>query len=149
MMMTGPGGTGKTHVVKTLAHLMSAFGCGHLIRFLAPTGTAAALINGTTLHSGFGIDIKKKKNTCDSNQPGVLINIKNKASMRREWKDVLFVLIDEVSMVSQQLLAEIDYSLRYAKENKQEWFGGMNIIFAGDFCQFPPRGWFSFIFTYI
>ncbi|KDQ05683.1 hypothetical protein BOTBODRAFT_89418, partial [Botryobasidium botryosum FD-172 SS1] len=51
MFMTGPGGTGKTHVVKALQALMSLYGCSHCIRFLAPTGTAAALIDGTTIHS--------------------------------------------------------------------------------------------------
>ncbi|KAF9779877.1 hypothetical protein BJ322DRAFT_975897, partial [Thelephora terrestris] len=27
-----------------------------------------------------------------------------------------------------------------AKENENEWFGGINIIFAGDFYQYPPVG---------
>jgi hypothetical protein len=141
MMMTGPGGTGKTYVVRTLARLMSAFNCGHLIRFLAPTGSAVALIDGMTVHTGFGINFKSTKNTHHKgNSMTVRINIRNREGLRCEWKHVQFVLIDEVSMVSQQLLAEIDHALRYAKENKDEYFGGVNMIFAGDFCQFPPVG---------
>lgn len=40
MLMTGPGGTGKTHVVKAVHSVMTHYGCGHMIRYLAPTGSA-------------------------------------------------------------------------------------------------------------
>ncbi|THU90073.1 hypothetical protein K435DRAFT_615045, partial [Dendrothele bispora CBS 962.96] len=55
MILTGPGGTGKTHVVKAVKHVMKLYGQDHRIRFLAPTGKAAALIDGTTIHKGLGI----------------------------------------------------------------------------------------------
>ncbi|KIJ09416.1 hypothetical protein PAXINDRAFT_41554, partial [Paxillus involutus ATCC 200175] len=49
MLMTGPGGTGKMHVVKAVHSVMDHYGCAHMIRFLAPTGSVAALINGMTV----------------------------------------------------------------------------------------------------
>lgn len=49
-------------------------------------------------------------------------------------------MIDEVSLVSLQLLAEIDHALHYAKEKPDLWFGGVAVIFAGDFYQFLPVG---------
>ncbi|KIK25517.1 hypothetical protein PISMIDRAFT_48377, partial [Pisolithus microcarpus 441] len=49
MLMTGPGGTGKTHIVKAVHSVMNHYGCGHIIRYLAPTGSAAALIDGMTV----------------------------------------------------------------------------------------------------
>ncbi|KAG2336236.1 hypothetical protein BDR05DRAFT_896975, partial [Suillus weaverae] len=55
MLMTGPGGTGKTHIVKAVQSVMQHYGCTHLIRFLAPTGSAAALIEGMTVHKGLGL----------------------------------------------------------------------------------------------
>ncbi|KAG1779378.1 hypothetical protein EV702DRAFT_923351, partial [Suillus placidus] len=58
MLMTGPGGTGKTHVVKAVRAVMEYYGYDHIIRFLAPTGSAAALIDGITVHKGLGIKIK-------------------------------------------------------------------------------------------
>jgi hypothetical protein len=45
-----------------------------------------------------------------------------------------------VSLVGLQLLAEIDHALRYAKEKPDVWFGGIVVIFAGDFYQFLPVG---------
>ena len=55
MLLTGQGGTGKTHVVGDLNKLMSAYGCEYHIHFLAPTGGIATIINGMTVHKGLGI----------------------------------------------------------------------------------------------
>jgi chromosomal replication initiation ATPase DnaA len=60
LLLTGPGGTGKTHVVKGLREVMAAYGCEHKIWFFAPTGSAAALIDGMTIHKGLGIKINAK-----------------------------------------------------------------------------------------
>jgi len=51
---------------------------------------------------------------------------------------VKVIFIDKISLVSQQLICEIDHALRYATEWPDEWFGGVCVIFAGDFCQYPP-----------
>ncbi|KAE9384724.1 hypothetical protein BT96DRAFT_744223, partial [Gymnopus androsaceus JB14] len=55
LFLSSPGGTGKTHVVKAVKEVLRYFGLDHTIRFVAPTGTAANLIDGTTIHSGLGI----------------------------------------------------------------------------------------------
>ncbi|KAE9397895.1 hypothetical protein BT96DRAFT_750336, partial [Gymnopus androsaceus JB14] len=55
MFLTDPGGTGKSHVVRAVHEVMKFFGKEHCICFVAHTGTAANLINGTTIHSGLGI----------------------------------------------------------------------------------------------
>lgn len=47
-------------------------------------------------------------------------------------------MLDETSLLSLQLIADIDHALQFAKEKPDLWFGGVNIIFAGDFFQFPP-----------
>jgi hypothetical protein len=147
MLMTGPGGTGKTHVVRAVQAVMQLYGCAHLIRYLAPTGSAAALINGMTVHKGLGLKIKLNEKGKGNHEAGdssedysVLISVQNHILLRDEWKNVEYLLIDEVSLVSLQLLAEIDHALRFAKENPDVWFGGINVIFFGDFYQFPPVG---------
>jgi len=45
--------------------------------------------------------------------------------------------VDEILLVGAQLLCDLDLILRCVHE-KDDWFGGINIIFAGDFFQLPP-----------
>ncbi len=56
LFLCGPGGTGKTHVIRSVQEVMKFYGCEHQLRFLAPTGNAAALIDGTTCHKGTWIE---------------------------------------------------------------------------------------------
>ena len=140
MLMMGPGRTGKTHVVNALRCLMGKYGWQHRIRYLVPTGTAASLIDGMTIHKGLGIKIKPSARLDGELNAKVTVTIQNCKALRKEWKDVNFVLVDEVSMLGEELLCEIDHALRYAKENRDDWFGGVNIIFSGDFFQYPPVG---------
>ena len=147
MLMTGPGGTGKTHAVRALQELMKLHNSQHLIRFLGPTGTSAKQIGGMTIHKGLGLSITLKSNGRGNRKIGesnedfnVSMTVKNRTLVRDEWRHVSFVFIDEVSLIGAQLLCQIDHALRFAKEKRDEWFGGINIIFAGDFYQYPPVG---------
>ncbi len=109
--------------------------------FLLQPGTAASLINGTTVHQGLGISMKNNSEKGeDAHGLSVRIKVKNRKELRAEWKDVDIVLIDEVSMVSLSLLGEIDHALRYVKEKRDAWFGGVIMIFSGDLYQYPPVG---------
>ena len=147
MVMTGPGGTGKTHAVKALQKLMTLHNLQHVIRFLGPTGSSAKQIGGTTIHKGLGLSIALKskghgnRKVGESNEDySATLSVKNRTLIRDEWRDVSFVFFDEYSLIGAQLLCQIDHALRFAKENMSEWFGGINIIFAGDFYQYPPVG---------
>jgi PIF1-like helicase len=117
MLLTGPGGTGKTHVVNALKELMKMYHCGHRIRFLAPTGGAAGLIGGQTIHTGCRIKIHTK-GIDNSDKYGKDLNVeipfRKREELRAEWKYVDFLLIDEVSMLSAELLCELDAVLHYA-----------------------------------
>jgi hypothetical protein len=100
-----------------------------------------------TVHKGLGIKIKSKNKGKGNREPGssaedysLLISVANRTQLRDEWKHVEFLLLDEVSLVGLQLLAEIDHAPRFAKEKPHLWFGGVNIIFSGDFYQYPPVG---------
>jgi ATP-dependent exoDNAse (exonuclease V) alpha subunit len=140
MLMTGPGGTGKTYVIEAVKKVLEHYGASHKIKCFAPTASAATLVDGSTIHKGFSIQVRKhpknERLEQDDNYT-VFINVTDRKKLREELKDVEIVIIDEVSLLGQQLLAEIDHALRYAKNNN-EYFGGVIIIFTGDFFQFPP-----------
>jgi len=124
---------------------MEAYGRANNIHFLAPSGAAAALIDGMTIHQGLFIKVRKKGNgkgnhvPSDSEDYGIIMSISDKRKIREEFKDVDILMIDEVFLLSQEILAEIDHALRYAKGNNL-FFGGIIIIFAGYFFQYPPVG---------
>ncbi|KAF5342948.1 hypothetical protein D9758_014967 [Tetrapyrgos nigripes] len=56
MYIGGMAGTGKTQVLKTLREFFKEKDQSHRMIVVAPTGTAAALIQGSTYHSVFGIN---------------------------------------------------------------------------------------------
>ena len=53
------------------------------------------------------------------------------------WEGVDYLFIDEVSIIGCNFSLKISEALTEAKQ-KTSAFGGMNIIFAGDFTQLPP-----------
>ena len=55
------------------------------------------------------------------------------------WEGVDYLFIDEVSMIGCDFLHNISSALTNAKGNTSV-FGGVNIIFVGDFAQLPPIG---------
>ncbi|KAF5365147.1 hypothetical protein D9757_011773 [Collybiopsis confluens] len=129
MLLLGPGGTGKTHVVRAVQHVMDLYGLKHAYRSLAPTASAARLVDGTTIHSGCNVKVRSKGTmiSAGANSPDltVLATIKKSSVLREDWKDVLLLLIDEYSMIDQMLLANVDAALRYAKENNDQFLGAL------------------------
>eukprot|EP00978_Attheya_sp_CCMP212_P016903 scaffold44613_cov37-Attheya_sp.AAC.2 len=50
------------------------------------------------------------------------------------------VLIDEISFCKAYKLGSIDKSLRIVKQEPDLTYGGVHVIFSGDFHQLPPIG---------
>ena len=59
------------------------------------------------------------------------------AALRRAWKDVGLLIIDEISMVSRQLLGIVSRRLSLILDNEAD-FGGLLVVMLGDFQQLPP-----------
>src|ERR1700677_1883412 len=57
MYVGGMGGTGKSQVIKALMDFFKSRNESHRFVVLAPTGTAAALLHGSTYHSFLGVPI--------------------------------------------------------------------------------------------
>ncbi|GBL75426.1 hypothetical protein AVEN_194612-1 [Araneus ventricosus] len=58
--------------------------------------------------------------------------------MRQQLKEIEFIIIDEISMVSYQMLCMVDSRLRQLKNKDNEFFGGINILVFRDLMQLPP-----------
>ena len=66
------------------------------------------------------------------------MNVRNRTLIQDEWHNVWLLFVDKVSLLGAQLMCQIDHALWFAKENPNEWFGGINVIFTGNFYQYPP-----------
>ena len=134
LFITGPGGTGKTKLIHHL--IQHAQSVGKKYQVCALTGCAALLLNcgARTLHSWSGIKLAR-------GPPDKVIEsvIKNRTIMR-QWKKVNILIIDEVSMLSQKIFEIIEQIGRHAKNRPTVPFGGIQVVFTGDFFQLPPVG---------
>jgi len=109
------------------------------VRCTAPTGVAALLCGGSTLHSVAG---------CGLGQTVLEFQKMWTNDKRKTWRDMQTLIIDEVSMVEPSFLDFLDAQVREMRQEnkkkdgesakkKQRPFGGIQLIFCGDFCQLP------------
>ena len=127
----GPGGTGKSQVIKAIVAFHEELKIKHKIRMTAYTGTAAKHIGGSTIHSLFNFGKQGKKKG-------------NKQALEKKFEHVNTLIIDEVSMIGCRTLARISRRLNEAKHTDASVaFGGIDVIFTGDFIQFSPIGEFA------
>jgi hypothetical protein len=127
MNIAGMAGTGKSQVLKALVQFFKLKKESHRFIIVAPTGSAAALLQGSTYHSVFGI-----------NSDGKQISSIQLAQVKERLEGVHYVFLDEVSMLSCRDMYLISARLARVMNNLDVPFGGLNFIFAGDFAQLPP-----------
>ena len=132
LFITGPGGTGKSFLIKSI--VKHAENNEKHIKVCALTGCAAILLEckATTLHMFAGIGVANKKN-----EDLVSELFTKKAHKLKNWKKLEVLIIDEVSMMSLKLLLLLDLiAKKYYKNDKP--LGGLQVIFTGDFYQLSP-----------
>jgi hypothetical protein len=129
LIINGTAGTGKSFTISAISNLI-----GKKLKRCAPTAKAAFIIKGQTIHNIFSI-------TPTKNEREVLLDLKGEKLqlLQQRFIDISHIIIDEYSMVSQALLAQIDKRLRQATGNN-DYFGGLSIILVGDPGQLLPVG---------
>ncbi len=128
VLLTGPAGAGKTHLLNQFIRFAKAE--GQHVSVTATTGLAATHLGGTTIHSWAGIGVMDEL-------PGGFADHVSKG--RRdiiEKTDVL--VIDEISMLHDYRLDMVDMACRLVREEPDVPFGGIQVIMSGDFFQLPP-----------
>lgn len=136
IFITGPGGVGKTALIKLFTKVYSK---SKIIAVTSTTGTSALLINGTTIHSYLGIGFGT--NTIES----ITNKIKSMPWLRKRWTSLECLIIDEISMMNPDLFDKLEQIARIIRKSKTP-FGGIQLILAGDFCQLPVVGNDKFCF---
>ena len=132
VFITGPGGTGKSLLIRTI--YQDAIRRDLNINVCALTGCAAATIgcDATTLHRWAGIGLAQ--GTDDE----VISRVTGNRYRSKVWRNQDILIIDEVSMMDSRLFSILDRIGRQTRGKLTKPFGGMQVIFAGDFYQLPP-----------
>jgi len=129
LFLTGAAGTGKSEVLRALASRG-----GVSVAVTALTGSAAVLLGGQTLHAWAGIG------RADLPADVLAQRVLQDASAHERWCSTSLLIVDEVSMVSGSLLDKLDAVGRAARRQPKKAFGGLQVLFCGDFHQLPPPG---------
>ncbi len=133
VFLTGEPGSGKTHTINRYIAWLRERGVDPAVT--ASTGIAATHVSGMTIHSWSGIGVKRDLNDWDVE----MIASKEKTAERIIHAKVL--IIDEISMLDARTLESVDKVLRTLRHKTlapEEPFGGLQVIFVGDFFQLPP-----------
>jgi len=122
IFITGSAGTGKSYILNQLREDFD-------MDVTASTGMAAINVSGTTIHSFSGIGIGER--SADE------VYWRIRSETRDRIRNCKLLAIDEISMLSAEILDLIDAVFKLIRGNKNP-FGGIQLIVIGDFLQLPP-----------
>ena len=137
IMITGSAGSGKSYIIKEIVNY-----CTNVMKLrpseiavTAMTGCAAVLLDcgAQTLHSWSGIGLGTRQFY------KILNRILGKKLYKNRWEDIKMLIVDEISMMSQRIFDLLDFIGKGVKKNNKP-FGGIQLLFSGDFFQLPPIG---------
>ena len=139
MLLSGQGGTGKSRVVECLKlYVITKYGktegsWGPIV-LCGPTGNSSFNIGGSTWQSALGKGLVTKKNQKLSSE-----TIKN---LQGKGKGCKCFVLDEVSLLGCEDITDINTRLCAAMgvDPGEFLFGGLNVIFSGDFFQLKCMG---------
>jgi ATP-dependent DNA helicase PIF1 len=120
LFLTGPPGTGKSFTLGEIVKTLEQTHGPESVLKTAPTGAAALLIQGQTIHSSPGPGV-----------PGGTVQQFKVMSKSNRWTKVKVLIIDEVSMLDAEFF---EWYIESLPKNKPQ------IILCGDFFQLPPVG---------
>ena len=129
VFLTGEPGAGKTHTINEYIWYLRSSGIDTAVT--ASTGIAATHLSGMTIHSWSGIGIKPRLSRYDLDKLAT-----NEYLVKRIAKAKVLI-IDEVSMLAPDTVTMVDQVCREVRMSPEP-FGGLQIIFVGDFFQLPP-----------
>lgn len=135
IFLTGPGGSGKTALISYMLDIAEQLEKN--IQVCALTGCAAVLLKcrgAKTIHSWSGIGL------ANGDTFEIVDKVARHKQRKKNWATVDILIIDEISMMSIKLFEILDRIGRRIRKKPNVPFGGIQLVFSGDFYQLPPVG---------
>jgi ATP-dependent DNA helicase PIF1 len=129
VFLTGEPGSGKSYVAGRFVSYLRRENVA--ASMTASTGIAAAQLGGTTVHAWSGIGTRSQVTRSD------LDAIAKSRRVTERVRKARVLIIDEVSMLSGQTLSAVSQVCQYVRKSNEP-FGGLQVVFVGDFFQLPP-----------
>lgn len=138
--LLGAAGCGKSYLLSViytefpgLKKNIQRIQCIPRIQMCALTGCAALLLGhkAKTLHSWAGIGLGK------GTISELYVKIRRNQKSMRHWLCTDLLIIDEISMMTAELLDKLSEIGKKIRSN-QKPFGGIQLLLVGDFFQLPP-----------
>ncbi len=126
VFLTGYAGTGKSYILNKLKEILKK-----KLTITSTTGIAAVNVKGQTIHSWAGVGL------CKNPIHKAVEKIRTRTSAYKQIMNCKILAIDEISMLNPETFEYIDSVLREVRE-VNEPFGGIQVLFIGDFFQLPP-----------
>lgn len=138
LFLTGGGGVGKSYLLSVICKELPRWkkrweDKSFMVQMTAMTGCAALLLgNGAkTIHSWAGIGLGK------GTARELFVKIRKNSRAMRNWLSVHLLIVDEVSMLTAELLDKLNDLAKMIRKNSRP-FGGIQVVLVGDFYQLPP-----------
>lgn len=132
VFFTGAAGTGKSVVLReVIKQLKQKYPDPQSVAITASTGLAGLNIGGRTYQSYLGIGLGLEPVS------DLVQRIRRKNRKENAWKNCKVLVIDEVSMIDAKMITKLSHIGKYFKKNMKP-FGGIQLVFVGDFYQLPP-----------
>lgn len=138
LFLTGGGGVGKSYLLSVICEELPKWKKQWedriiTVQMCAMTGCAALLLShrAKTLHSWSGIGLGK------GTTKEIFVKIRRNAQAMRRWLSTDLLIIDEISMMTAELLDKLNELAKLVRKNKRP-FGGIQLVLVGDFFQLPP-----------
>jgi len=134
VFITGPGGTGKSALIREIYKYANHR--EHNIQVCALTGCAAVMLDckAKTIHSWAGIGL------ANGDIDRIVQRVDKNFFKKKDWRKTRTLIVDEVSMMSKRLFDILDIVGKTVRNCHSRPFGGIQLIFCGDFYQLPPVG---------
>lgn len=140
LFISGVAGAGKGFLIKRFAEIIKTYYNDQFnVALTSSTGLSATLIDGTTIHSWSKLRMFNEVFT-----PQTFAEYWSYGSSSilspKYFDNILFcdtLIVDEVSMLPAYFIDNLDALCKYVRNN-DEPFGGIHVIFVGDFMQLPP-----------